>query len=280
MHEAGKNNIDKGGIALFFFLACALSWTFGILSLRNPLGLDEAGTEALGYAAKFGPSFAGVIVTAIVAGRAGLGELVGGLFHWRTGFGWYVFALGFPIVFTVVGTALWYAQQDAPPPIHLAAAITFVGWFLARFFMGGGLGEELGWRGFMLPTLQARWGVVKATLAVGICWGIWHWPAFFMDPEKSGAFPDVLVPMFLFTLLSVVYAFIFTYLYNGSGSLLLVVAMHATLNAVDSTLDQVVPGQEGDLIAAVLMLVSLVVFVPLVIRQARRQEKAGATPQI
>ena len=63
MHEAGKNDIDKGGIALFFFLACALSWTFGILSVRNPLGLDEAGTEALGYAAKFGPSFAGIIVT-------------------------------------------------------------------------------------------------------------------------------------------------------------------------------------------------------------------------
>ena len=39
-----------------------------------------------------------------------------------------------------------------------------------------GLGEELGWRGWLLPTLTVRHGLSRATLVTGIVWYLWHFP--------------------------------------------------------------------------------------------------------
>jgi uncharacterized protein len=66
------------------------------------------------------------------------------------------------------------STQDSPPELHLAASITFLRFFLVRFFIGGGLGEELGWRGFMLPALQKRWCSIQSSILVGIAWGVWY----------------------------------------------------------------------------------------------------------
>ena len=35
-------------------------------------------------------------------------------------------------------------------------------------------GEEFGWRGYLLPELTARWGRVRATVAVGVVWALFH----------------------------------------------------------------------------------------------------------
>jgi uncharacterized protein len=39
-----------------------------------------------------------------------------------------------------------------------------------------GLGEELGWRGWLLPKLTATHGLSRATLFTGIVWYFWHFP--------------------------------------------------------------------------------------------------------
>ena len=44
------------------------------------------------------------------------------------------------------------------------------------FFSIGGLGEEIGWRGYMMPKLINIFGMGKAVIIGGIIWGIWHWP--------------------------------------------------------------------------------------------------------
>ncbi len=44
------------------------------------------------------------------------------------------------------------------------------------FFSIGGLGEELGWRGYMMPKLIKLFGMGKAVIIGGVIWGIWHWP--------------------------------------------------------------------------------------------------------
>ncbi len=48
---------------------------------------------------------------------------------------------------------------------------------LAALFLAGALSEELGWSGFALDPLQARWGPLPAGLAVGAAWAVWHYPA-------------------------------------------------------------------------------------------------------
>ncbi|MFE9576268.1 CPBP family intramembrane glutamic endopeptidase [Nocardia sp. NPDC006044] len=38
------------------------------------------------------------------------------------------------------------------------------------------LGEELGWRGWLLPQLNNRLGVTGGIVATGVIWGLWHAP--------------------------------------------------------------------------------------------------------
>jgi hypothetical protein len=75
MPESTPSPESSKGIVPFFILASALSWLFAFLSTRPPLGLEGSGTVALNYTAKFGPSFAGVIIVEIYLGKDGLGNL-------------------------------------------------------------------------------------------------------------------------------------------------------------------------------------------------------------
>ena len=63
--------------------------------------------------------------------------------------------------------ALAASLREAWPllSIHVALQILIIG-----------LGEELGWRGWLLPSLTARYGLSGATLFTGIIWYIWHFP--------------------------------------------------------------------------------------------------------
>lgn len=47
------------------------------------------------------------------------------------------------------------------------------------WILTSGLGEESGWRGWLLPTLAGRTSVLGASLVVAAIWITWHVPAFF-----------------------------------------------------------------------------------------------------
>src|SRR5438046_5986469 len=61
--------------------------------------------------------------------------------------------------------------------------------FVYVFFLGGPLGEELGWRGFALPRLQRRYGPLVGSLILGPIWAFWHLPIFWI-PELSAHHPQ------------------------------------------------------------------------------------------
>ncbi|OGU14283.1 MAG: hypothetical protein A2X61_16230 [Ignavibacteria bacterium GWB2_35_12] len=71
-----------------------------------------------------------------------------------------------------------YGQDlDMPfPPIYMTLILFFVSLFISpwmnTFFA---LGEEIGWRGFLMPRLMSL-GKTKAYLILGVIWGLWHLP--------------------------------------------------------------------------------------------------------
>jgi len=99
--------------------------------------------------------------------------------------------------------------------------------FLAfSIFPGSALGEEIGWRGYVLPRLQTRMSALSASLILAPIWALWHLPLWlqgkpFQTPTLYAGF---VVSAFALSIL-------LTWVYNSTGgSLLLVVLLHATVN--------------------------------------------------
>jgi membrane protease YdiL (CAAX protease family) len=92
--------------------------------------------------------------------------------------------------------------------------------------VGGQAGEEIGWRGYALPRLAARFGLGGASIVLGVFWACWHLPLFYLrGAETFGqSFPVYLLQV---TALSVAIAWLF---WNTQGSLLLTMLMHAAVN--------------------------------------------------
>jgi membrane protease YdiL (CAAX protease family) len=95
----------------------------------------------------------------------------------------------------------------------------------------GPIAEEMGWRGFALPRLQAKYNALVSSLILGIIWTFWHLPLFFM----TGA-TQVSIPMPIYLMLVVTVTIYLTWLYNNTrGSLIITILAHFAYN-LSSTL--------------------------------------------
>ena len=70
------------------------------------------------------------------------------------------------------------------PLLNLSAASIGMCFFTA--ITQGALGEESGWRGFLQPTLQKKYGLIKSALIVGVIWWFWHMPIMVFDSGHEG----------------------------------------------------------------------------------------------
>jgi membrane protease YdiL (CAAX protease family) len=140
-------------------------------------------------------------------------------------------------------------------------------------------GEEWGWRGYVLPRLQAKYNALISSLIVGAIWSVWHLPKFFgtgLSGERSFVW---------FTVAHLALAVLYTWLYNNSrGSLLLVVLFHATGNTAGMFLpiQFAVPGGIAQNMLIVLYIVAAVVVVMIAgaTRLSRTEEKQVETSEI
>jgi len=100
-----------------------------------------------------------------------------------------------------------------------------------------GLGEEPGWRGWLLPYLQQRHSAVRATLLLTPVWAVWHLPFFIYRFDFAG--PGTVAGFFAGLLAG---AFWLTFLFNSTGgSVRVVAAWHVLWNVMNVSLAAVSP---------------------------------------
>jgi membrane protease YdiL (CAAX protease family) len=185
-----------------------------------------------------GPSVAGIVLTGLLYGRAGLRELRSRLLRWRVGARWYALALlTAPLSMAAVLLALSPRSPEYLPGIFTSddkATLLLMG------IVGGlaaGIFEELGWTGFVIPRLRLRHSVLATGLFVGVLWGVWHILVNVLAGNTmSGALPlAIYLPAILFVLLVgwlPAYRVLIVWVYERTnGSLLVAMLMHASLTA-------------------------------------------------
>jgi membrane protease YdiL (CAAX protease family) len=178
------------------------------------------------YLASFGPMLAALIVTALTSGRDGLRELWGRMIKWRVSWKYAAFALLSPVLIFAICMPVIRLIKGDWPDLHLlgqANYLPYLGfWVLPLWLVTYGFGEEAGWRGFALPRLQKTMSVSRATLVLGLLWILWHVPTFFYHETYQGL-GWIMLPGFIIGVLFG--AVLFTWLYNGTGGSILMVAI-------------------------------------------------------
>jgi CAAX protease family protein len=132
-----------------------------------------------------------------------------------------------PVVLAAAAFGVWVATGGSSPPDEALAQWTLLPVFFVYIaFVGGGLDEELGWRGYALPRLQQRYRALIASVILGVFWAGWHIPAWFTlgSGQDAISFP-------VFALSTTAAAIVFTWLYNSTGgSLPLVILAHTVFD--------------------------------------------------
>ena len=200
-------------------------WTLAALGARDVIP-DLPGLTVIGT---LGPLVAAVVVTARESGRAGLRSLLSRIVHWRVAPVWYGVVLLGPILLYLVGLAFEVVLLSGQPPslgglIGVLPTLVIVAVYMVVFVA---LGEEVGWRGYALPALQARYGALVSSVILGVLWALWHLPVFFNPDTHYSNLPFVIQLAF-----QIPVAILFTWVFNSTGgSVLMAILLHAVLNA-------------------------------------------------
>jgi membrane protease YdiL (CAAX protease family) len=227
--------VERHPVLTYFVLVVALSWG-AILLLAGglgPIGSTDPRFLFVALTAPVAPATVGLLLTGLVAGRAGYRDLLTRLLRWRAGARWYAVALlTAPLLTVAEGVLLGLALRSTEFPSAILTTPDPLGLLLLGVAGGllAGLCEELGWTGFAVPRLRLRHGVFATGLLVGVVWGAWHFPLFRGGTSFSGALPLALLLVQLFAWLPA-YRVLMVWVYDHTGSLLVAVLMHASLVA-------------------------------------------------
>ncbi len=205
-----KSFINKHQIIIFFVLVIVLSWF--------PWYAGIAPETVV-----FMPSLLGLAMAFYVGGKKGGMNLLRSVGRWRVQPRYWLIAWLAPLLIFVIGLGIYLIfGGEAPSFTVFRQELHLLPIFLLVVFLpfNGPVGEEIGWRGYVLPRLQQRSGPLMASLVIGAIWGIWHLPSFFRPESVQAALGlGFLVPYVVGTIANSV---IMTWLYNKAKASALV----------------------------------------------------------
>jgi len=100
-------------------------------------------------------------------------------------------------------------------PSFLPNIFIFPIYLLIVTLFGGGQ-EEIGWRGYILPFLEKKYGLILSSIILGVIWAVWHIPLWFI-PGTSQTYMNFIA----FTFMTIGYSFIFSWVLEASENRLL-----------------------------------------------------------
>jgi len=210
-------------VGVYFWAAFIISWA-GSLLTEGPTFLRGDAVElqdllVIGIVVLAGPCLAGLAMSYLVDGRAGLRDLFSRMVRWRVGGRWVAPLLVFPVLLLAVSLALsaWVSPELAP------------GFFAPGIVMGllAGAIEEIGWTGYAFPKMESKRSIVSTSLLLGFLHALWHVVPDYL--ANVHAFGEHWLPYFVgFFVHVVALRVLIVWVYVNTKSLLLAQLMHAS----------------------------------------------------
>lgn len=134
---------------------------------------------------------------------------------------WYLFI----IIVILVNSIIQSSIPTGIGKIVLKAPLYFAILSLPIMIIGGGF-EEIGWRGFLQPSLEKRFSPLISSLIVGIVWAIWHAPLWFVPGTNQ-----TQINFLSFFINAIGLAFLLAVIYSGTKSIFMCIIFHALFNS-------------------------------------------------
>lgn len=223
-----------GRLLKFFAITYAVTWILFISVAALPIPAPYRGLMVLLGA--FAPSLVALSLTARDEGGKGVHTLLRRVVQWRVPVRWYLFATGYMAAIKLAVAVIYRAAMGAWP--RFGSDPWYVIPFAIIFSTPFQAGEEIGWRGYALPRLTARFGLAGASLLLGLIWAFWHLPQFFIR-EADTYGQSFLAYVLQVVALSVTIAWLWA---RTGKSLLLPMLLHAAVNNSKDIVPSAVPG--------------------------------------
>jgi len=246
MTEIGKHK-TRTALRSFFILTFAFTWFFWLFAALSSFNLITMPLSIMIWVVigAHGPLVASLWLTYKVVGLPGIKKLLLSGFKLRMKLAWWITILAFPIL--LAGVAFWITKATSnfqPDATLLGQPLLIIPNLLFMFFLFGSFQEEFGWRGFALPRLLTMQTPFTASLILGMIWGFWHLPLFYIAGLSQS-----YMHFGLFLLLTLAFSVIFTRIYirtdyNLFSALLLHAALNTSLN-IFPPIEQVAGGNQA-----------------------------------
>lgn len=238
-----EQNPRRRAIFIFLFTTLVLSSVVWLLTIHAAGKTGTFGNRVYGYGIMWCPALAAYITCKIL--RRNIADLA-----WQWGKPKYLFwSYLIPLLYTlIIYTIVWifggggfYNQSfltqmqhdlgwvNVPPVIFLILFLILQGVIGLLPSMATALGEEIGWRGFLLPEIAGSTkSFTKTSLIMGLIWAVWHYPLLIFGNYNAGA--PSWYSLVMFTIAITCESFIYTWFRLKSNSLWTGVMLHASHN--------------------------------------------------
>lgn len=230
---------SKQQIATYLFFLALFSSVFYFFILRSHSLGSGAGMYVVGL--MWCPGLAGML-TLKLNGRS-MADM-----GWRwparkyAAMSWYVPLLYAAIVYAIVWAAglggfpnhefIEHTARLLGLRVSLTASIVIYVLLVGSFGMvqslSHALGEEIGWRGFLVPELFKNVGFTGTALISGVVWSLWHYPVLIWADYNAGT--PTWYGLTCFTVMVIAISFVFAWMRLKSGSLWTGALLHASHN--------------------------------------------------
>lgn len=281
MDSGIDKKIEGKRLLIFLFLSFGLTWIIFAAAIMKGMkwdGSDYAMEQfvGLGMLMPFGANLLTRMITKEGFPLTGKDSLMLGIRFNHKMWKYYLFALLIPWICIELGNVLTLLvcskayDKELLQTAGLDKGITYVYPLIAisssAILSFAALGEEEGWRGYMMPKLIHLLGMKKALIAGGVIWGLWHAPLTFIGHNFGTGYPGFpYVGILLMCVMCTLMGILLTFVTVRTNSIWPAAIMHAVNNASPSILrfyinDEVL---EGNLPNPILSFVFM--WIPLAI---------------
>lgn len=180
---------NQKSFTVFIITAFFISWAIWLpLALNYLFQLDIPTIKYQHYYASFGPLIGAIFAIFLTEGLSGIKEWIRRLFSIRINKKIILISLLLPFSYLAIAAAIQFIITGQKIDWHTFGLTEKLSGFniietALIWMVTYGLGEEAGWRGFLLPKLMKGNSFMKSAVFTGILWILWHLPAFFFNPN-------------------------------------------------------------------------------------------------